>query len=143
MTKTPPPALPDFELAELRGFDPKALNPNLPMSCFILLLAAVFNDLKGALYVVARLRDARRVADRNLAWRGQLVGMQIQNTRRRARSLSRCVAPSRGLAACFPPKRERMPVHEPGHTEGSTRLYCGCAHAMRGRPRPSRGSVGP
>jgi hypothetical protein len=81
MTRATQPALPDFELAELRGFDPKALDPNQPMGRFILLLAAIFNDLKGALYVVERLRAAAPLAKPNLAWLGQVVGMQIQNKR--------------------------------------------------------------
>jgi hypothetical protein len=87
MPKKPPATakatLPDFELAELRGFDPAAFdtNPKRSTARFILVLAAVFNDLKGAFYVVERLRAAKPIADQTLASRGQLAGMAMQNAR--------------------------------------------------------------
>ena len=53
----------------------------LPIARFILILAAVFNDLKGAWYVVERLRDAQPMVDKSHAWRGQHTGMGLQNVR--------------------------------------------------------------
>ena len=79
MAKSTKPTLPDFDLARLRGFDPAVLQTDL--GNFILLLAAVFNDLKGVAYVVERLRDAAPIANQDLAWRGQVSGMWTQTTR--------------------------------------------------------------
>lgn len=81
MAKAPTPTLQDFDLAPLDGFDPAALDTSLPIGCFILLLAAVFNDLKAAWYIVERLRYAGPIADRHLVCRGQVAGMGIQTSR--------------------------------------------------------------
>jgi hypothetical protein len=42
------PGLPDFDLAPLMDFAPDALRVGEPLGSFVLLLAAIFNDLKGA-----------------------------------------------------------------------------------------------
>jgi|HubBroStandDraft_1064217.scaffolds.fasta_scaffold37267_2 hypothetical protein len=77
----PSPALPDFDLAEARGFDPSALDTRLPLVRFILVLAGAFNDMKGVIYAAARLQEVAPIAREKVSWTGQLAGMQIQTIR--------------------------------------------------------------
>ena len=81
MTKTASHQLPDFDLAAPLGFDPAAFDMRLPLARFILLLAAVFNDLKSAWYLVERLRAVEPIAAYSLASKGQVAGMSLQNVR--------------------------------------------------------------
>jgi hypothetical protein len=74
-------ALPDFELAELQGFDPHALKADTDLGGFILLLAAIFNDLKGAAYCIELVRAAFTKVEGRLSWTGQVSGMSGQVTR--------------------------------------------------------------
>jgi hypothetical protein len=111
----PAAVLPDFDLAPLRGFDPDALRVREPMGSFVLLLAAVFNDLKGAAYVVERLRDAFSKAGGRLDWRGQLSGMVGQTSRVLAgvlRELMDAIKEHRDIvdSAEFATLLRRMPV---------------------------------
>ncbi len=77
----PSPALPDFDLAEARGFDPSALDTRLPLVRFILVLAGAFNDMKGVIYAAARLREVAPTAQKKVSWTGQHGGMVIQTIR--------------------------------------------------------------
>jgi hypothetical protein len=73
--------LPDFDLAKLQCFDPAELRVDQPMGRFMLVLAAVFNDLKGAAYVLLMIGRSQPFEDRPLSHGAQLVGMGYQVAR--------------------------------------------------------------
>jgi len=73
--------IPDFDLGELQGFDPKALDLTDDVARFILVLAVVFNDMKGGWYAVARLQLAASLATGSLEAQGQVAGFVNQTMR--------------------------------------------------------------
>lgn len=74
--------LPDFDLAPLRKFDPKAFKSKYAgVDAFVLSLALAYNDLKDLEWVVWQLKKGEPEENEISAYNGQFYGFRIHMTR--------------------------------------------------------------
>jgi hypothetical protein len=73
--------LPHFELAPPMGIDPNSIDVDTELGAFVLVLANIYNDLKGLALASQLVVDARPTAETKLAVLGQVSGLQIQINR--------------------------------------------------------------